>query len=98
MSVISGDETFTRFRRKLEDVVTGGIVKGKNVSADTLGAWCPLGCAEPLLARRPGAVCAYQAFGIDEEAARQFIRGFECVPDGRGSYYELGKLYRARFP
>lgn len=100
MTVITGDETFTRFRRKLEDVVTAGLAKGRNVSADTLGAFCPIGCIEPFRARRPGPVDAAQAFGITEDSARAFIRGFECCPPNPNEnvYYKLGQLYRRRFP
>lgn len=106
---ITGDETFTKFRRKLEDVVTVAISNGRKVTAD-VNRWfgrqgeancgCPLGCFFPEpdigeLAPLPNSVSG--AAGISEEDAWQFIFGFGHGVSS-GPYFELGRLYRERFP
>lgn len=113
--VVTGDETFTRFRRKLEDAVLFAINNGKRVGK---AHYCPLGCvphgggpessgpAHPTV-----SYLLYNTTGVPLEITapteielRQFALGFDdggayegTVP-AVGPYYQLGRLYRERFP
>lgn len=93
-------ETFNRFRRKLEDLVTVAINSNKKVSASNQDCYCPMGCHPDSNHRRTGFWNASDIFGISRDAAQAFGQAFDCGVTG--SYYtpyaELGRLYRARFP
>lgn len=105
MNAITGDEVFTRFRRKLEDAVTVAINSGKRVRR-VRGFSCPLGTAMRGVFDRPWPKPAASAWNIAPGDAADFAGGFDGDPtayiedggNGSGPYYELGKLYRARFP
>jgi hypothetical protein len=102
---ITGDETFTRFRRKLEDVVTVAINSGRRVGQpanNTDDFCCPLGCLSKDL-HYPSPIRAaglYDMRGYEHELS-DFVQAFD-IGDAEGErpgpYFKLGMLYRARFP
>lgn len=104
---IAGDETFTRFRRKLEDAVTVAINSGKAVvpmdyDRKKTDTFCPLGCWPGVSSRRPFAGHAAKAGVASQDDCFAFLRGFEGSDDadqcgGDSPYFQLGKLYRERF-
>ena len=101
MKAIVGDETFTRFRRKLEDRVTWAINTGRTVGKDL--PFCPLGASCPSVSESAGhAVTTPAGFlGISGADAWAFADGYDGSRRGprcSWPYYELGKLYRKRFP
>ena len=101
------DPVFVAFRRKLADVVTVAINSGKPVGQTNQDpdCCCPLGSHPDAEADYPFASHAANLFAIDSDDAFAFIRGYsQAVRDDhykavdRGPYYDLGRLYRARFP
>lgn len=100
---ISGDETFTRFRRNLEDGVMVALDRGVPIKRDVPGgeACCPLGAPAGTgrIFSRPGKYWASDKWSIAPDDAEAFANGFDGLPAWFASpYYELGQLYRARFP
>ena len=108
------DPVFTKFRKKLEDVVTQKINSGRTINHDSrrwyngLGCGCPLGCAfsdEEInrhndLAAPTGPIGA-APFGITDHDAWLFIQGFGTslfTLSDNNAYYRLGQLYGKRFP
>jgi hypothetical protein len=100
-AVVSGDETFERFRRTLADAVTVAINSGKRVGADH---YCPIACFGETNQCKPpaGFVRQFLTFQLPNGAPTVFTEGFDGheMTSYRGvdSYYRLGQLYRARFP
>lgn len=105
---ITGDETFTRFRRKLEDAVTVAINSGQVTLLSVTKSertHCPMGCLPEANFRNgtPPAMSACTAWEIEKHQALAFQIGFDGEPytDFGGdslAYFRLGQLYRARFP
>ena len=98
------DPAFTKFRKKLEDLVTQKINNGRTIGHDA-HLWatrkdysCPLGCASDYIMAPLGST-ASDLFDIETARAWNFIVGFG-TGGGNNScpYYRLGQLYRARFP
>lgn len=107
MTAITGDETFTRFRRKLEDAVTVAINSGRVVAPSEMGrpdTCCPFACITGGTYPPPGAIrYRMPELTLPNMAPSAFTDGFDGYElvyehsDVR-PYYELGRLYRARFP
>lgn len=111
--VVHGDEAFERFRRKLADVVTVAINGGRRVTSDSRkwfalggGFGCPLGCvftdaqvADANYRLAPVAGMAAGPWGLTIGEAMEFMIGFgDCGNIAPTPYFELGRLYRERFP
>lgn len=105
---ITGDQEFTRFRRKLEDVVTVAINSGKVVKADrplvNNDFYCPVGCfpgatfVTPAWLGSAGTAVDY----LTESNFNMFMAAFDqetfLTTYAGNPYYDLGRIYRARFP
>ncbi len=98
--MITGDETFTRFRRKLEDQVTWAINNGRVIGKRK--SYCPLGASWPECPQSGGHSVTNPAswFGIEGGDAWAFADGYDdvCCRNHQSPYYALGQLYRKRFP
>lgn len=96
------DETFERFRRKLADVVTVAINEGKKLSVLAGVAeptYCPIGCHPKSTSMQPFPFQGALLFAIRAGDACAFMAGFDGRPIHKVSpYFELGCLYRSRFP
>lgn len=96
-------DTFTRFRRELEDACTVAINSGMMIRshrATNLNAacCCPLGTktGRPF----PRDEEASDAWELRPRDTIAFIRGFEGCngwTGDTGPFYDLGRLYRRRF-
>jgi hypothetical protein len=113
VTTVSGDETFERFRRKLGDETLRAINSGKHignhkhcplgcVSFRVTNNARPSHPTVSFLLNAPGVPA--EILAPTEVELRQFAMGFDdggayagSVPP-HGPYFELGKLYRARFP
>lgn len=102
---MSEDAVFVAFRRKLADVVTVAINEGKRVGMGDGSCCCPLGTHPEAVAAYPFATPAAEPFAITSDDAFAFIRGFSNATReapytayDSGPYYDLGRLYRTRFP
>jgi hypothetical protein len=107
---VSDSDTFMRFRRKLEDAVLVAINSGRRVTSERYrlepDSCCPIGCLSIAGAAYPPAGnlrYAMPQLEFPPMAPTAFANGFDghkfdsTWPSNR-PYYELGKLYRARFP
>ena len=110
MGMTTDQDVFTRFRRALEDGVMYAInVRGKRVSASP-GGCCPVGVMGPLMAPNPrpsyvqmNLVYPQGVREAQEDQLGAFMDGFDGrltrnEPKDTHPFYELGKLYRKRFP